>query len=442
MRVKTSKQMMQSSNSVPFKCCKTKLFVNFVCVKRHSIYHKSCVSKFRKQIRFIKLNKIVCCEDDSSYIELDEKSILLEKTINDLTEDSEMKNKHIQKLKINNKLILDEALTREEELNELLEKRDRIIQDLKQHIHELEKNIAEKTKTTNSITTQTKRSVNKTVSTSTEFLVPEVTAIVQEHLSPNSEKITEKIEIGFEKQTNVSSKVSKNSVRDNETILSKIRKRQILLLCDDSGTGIHWDLREKIDRTSYEITVIRKPGALLHQVMCNIENLIKEFTLEDFVIVMGGSNDILSKNSVPSFSKLCNKLKQCTNTNVMFTSIIYSSTKYDINKRIFKYNQKLNDFLHRFNGLVKGRVEYIELNNSKYSLPSTSSICNLITKSIFAKTIAAKNLKFVDVSSDIVVSLDTTQLQIHSTPSSPQTLKDNEDVFLYPHLSNVSLIII
>lgn len=431
---------MQSSDNIAYKCCKTKPFMHYVCVKCHSIYHKSCVPKFKKQIRFVKLNKIICCEDDLSYSELDEKSTVLEKTINDLTEDSEMKNKHIQKLKTNNKLILDEALQREEELNELLERRERIIHELKQYINELEKTIADKIKTTTSISTQTRKKrkkVNKTTSASTAFPIPEAKDIVQEHIPLNSE-INQNTKIELDKLIDAINKVSENSILYEKNALNNKHKKQILVLCDEIGTNIHWHLRKKVEQTSYEVTVIRKPGALLHQVMDNIESLTKKFTLEDFVVVMGGSNDILDNNSVPSFGKICNKLKQCTNTNVMFTSVIYSNAKSHKNKYIFKYNQKLNDFLYRFNGLVKGRVEYIEINNRRRHPPCSTLICNLLINSIFAKTVATKNLKFINVLSDVVISSASMQLQNNCTLN--PIPKDNEEIFLYPRLSQVSLI--
>ena len=178
---------MQSSDNVAYKCCKNKPFIHYVCEKCHGIYHKACISKFRKQIRFVKQNIINCCVDDLSFNEPDEKSIL-EKTLSELTEDSEMKNKHIEKLTLNNKLILDEAQKREEELTELLVGHEKTIQELKQIIDELKKTMAKKTKTktTNSVSTQTTKNINKTVSTSTIPLEDKVNVIVQEHILLNS----------------------------------------------------------------------------------------------------------------------------------------------------------------------------------------------------------------------------------------------------------------
>lgn len=71
--------------------------------------------------RFIKDNKIVCCEKDN-YINPDESErSVLEKTVCELEEDSEMKNKFIDKLKREYKLFVEEAMRNEEELNRLVQ---------------------------------------------------------------------------------------------------------------------------------------------------------------------------------------------------------------------------------------------------------------------------------------------------------------------------------
>ena len=118
--------------------------------------------------------------------------------------------------------------------------------------------------------------------------------------------------------------------------------------------------------------------------MENMDDLTKGFIHEDFVIVMDGSNDFLSQNSVPSFSKICSKLMQCTNANVLFTSVLYS-TNAEKNMRVLKYNKRLDDFLCRFNRLVEGRIEYIETNNKRHRLPKTTLLYNQLTRAIFEK---------------------------------------------------------
>lgn len=60
------------SNFISYKCCKSKQFTHFVCIKCHNIYHKCCLPKFKAKIRLVKDNQLVCCEDDSYASDRDE----------------------------------------------------------------------------------------------------------------------------------------------------------------------------------------------------------------------------------------------------------------------------------------------------------------------------------------------------------------------------------
>lgn len=80
----------------------------------------------------------------------------------------------------------------------------------------------------------------------------------------------------------------------------------------------------------------------------------------------------------------------------MFTSVI-CSTNPSKNKYVLKYNNKLEDFLCKFNRLVEGRIEYIEVNNNRRRLSRTTLLCNLLTSAMFAKSITMKNLKFINI---------------------------------------------
>lgn len=115
-----------------YKCCKKPL-VNYICIQCSSIIHRSCISKLG-DVKKIEMNKIICCgdtnnqpdrRDDHSHASHD-----LEQTIHELEQDSEMKNRFIEKLKKENKLLLDEATRSETELNNIIEDQNKIIDNL------------------------------------------------------------------------------------------------------------------------------------------------------------------------------------------------------------------------------------------------------------------------------------------------------------------------
>lgn len=179
-----------------------------------------------------------------------------------------------------------------------------------------------------------------------------------------------------------------------------------------------------MDRSVYEIITFKKPGALLNQVMENVELITKHFNLEDYVIITGGSNDIDLKK-IPSFRGICNKLKLCTHTNILFTSIPYSVSDLSKNKYIFKYNAKLNDFLNKFNKCTEGRVHYVEINNPN-TKPMDSKLVASNIKNILNTKCINKTLKFINTSNENI-----------SIPSDRST-KPNKFLNLEP-VNNLSL---
>lgn len=116
-----------------FTCCKLKQIpLYYICTKCSGTFHKSCVQRDKKKYKFLKDYKIVCynCyETDETDRFGEEERSFLEKTITDLTDDSEAKDKRIESLKTENLRITQEALEMEEELNNVIKNQERIIRE-------------------------------------------------------------------------------------------------------------------------------------------------------------------------------------------------------------------------------------------------------------------------------------------------------------------------
>lgn len=407
------------SSFISYKCCKTKPFLHFVCIKCFHVIHKSCIPKIKDKIRFVKDNKIVCCKtDDTSYMtsdegEDDEKSFL-EKTINDLSEDSRIKNRYIIKLKDDNKMLLEEALNTEKELNEQISNQEKIINELKKQITCLKKNIVTSEKKAKTVSTQT-NTIKNNACTSTDITLEQMSLInkqlsVSAKINQKNNEHRNKISLGDEivhrpqnnlnipQTTLMGSKATqpqsyaKNSTHESSTHRSK---KQILLLTDQLGSLTNKLLNKYTDLNSYSITSIVKPGAMLHQVIENIGPLTRHFTTQDFVIIIAGSNDIHIQKT-PSFRFICNQLKQCSHTNILFASVPYSTNKSNIgciNKHIFKFNSKLNDFLFKFNKRSEGHISYVELNSKKFS---KELMAHYLKNAVCGAKYQIKNLKFIE----------------------------------------------
>ncbi|CAG9822010.1 unnamed protein product [Phaedon cochleariae] len=127
-----------------YKCCKLKPFIHYVCTKCSSVFHKSCVQQhWKKKVRFVKDNKIICCQENTEEEHIEENSIL-EKTINELAEDGFLKDRYIQKLKDENQIALQLAFESEKEMNSLIERQKKLIEEMEGKIKELTKEIREK----------------------------------------------------------------------------------------------------------------------------------------------------------------------------------------------------------------------------------------------------------------------------------------------------------
>ena len=67
------------------------------------------------------------------------------------------------------------------------------------------------------------------------------------------------------------------------------KTKKVLVLCDEDGAYMGTGLRRILKAVS--VQTIFKPGALFRNIIVDIIKLTKDFTLDDNVIIIGGSND-------------------------------------------------------------------------------------------------------------------------------------------------------
>ena len=162
------------------------------------------------------------------------------------------------------------------------------------------------------------------------------------------------------------------SVKANsQNIIKRTKQHKVLILGDDHCRQFHQLLIKSLGHNAdkYETITMFKPGASMDSILHDVEGLTESFTCKDYLIVIGGSNDILN-GKIPSFKFLLSKMKNCVNTNLFLSSIPYSS-KINIknNDLINKYNIKLRQFLQRFNNCVETQCQFFDINTKK-NLPA------------------------------------------------------------------------
>ncbi|KAG5865756.1 hypothetical protein JTB14_008386 [Gonioctena quinquepunctata] len=140
------------------------------------------------------------------------------------------------------------------------------------------------------------------------------------------------------------------------------KKPKILILCDETGYGLGKTF-SRIYGNTFNIQSIIKPSANFENVIDDVINLSDNYCLDDHIIILAGSNDFKTKK-YPSFKKLNSKLKICTNTNIILSSVPYNRN-YKVNEMIYRYNIKLNDYAMKLNHYAEGNISFLDINNSE-----------------------------------------------------------------------------
>ena len=154
----------QSVHKSYYKCCKNKEINHFICVKCYGIFHKSCALRSNKNFRFINENHLICCEQVNS--EKSDDTSAYETRIKDLTNENELKENYIKKLKCNNQSFTEEAIKNEEELSEKIKHQQVEISELKKLIVDLRKQIKTELNGNKDIRTNSTQTIEKNVNTS------------------------------------------------------------------------------------------------------------------------------------------------------------------------------------------------------------------------------------------------------------------------------------
>ncbi|KAG5880844.1 hypothetical protein JTB14_005645 [Gonioctena quinquepunctata] len=417
----------------------------------------------------IKENQIICCEDNDICSESDsnlEDKQVFETTLLELSLENETKTKYIQKIQHQNELFLDDVSLAEEEMNNTIKLHELKIKELNAHIEELKKKptktTTDKISTTNT-GVQTEKTHKKCSSTNTEAIL-DISAADQIDYTgcPKTDDgnvITNRTQDVDKELKNVYKYKTQN---DTPTTGAKSEKNtnQILIISDDLGKNVAPILRKRLSKSTFNISALVKPGARLHNVLENIEHLIKDFTLNDFVEIIAGSNDIDSRTT-PSFSFICKKLRLCSNTNVIFSSVSFCKS-YVKNNHIYKYNSCLNDFLCKFNKCVEGQTSYSEINEKWIHRRRINGTLIENVINIIKRPNQIKNLRFIKISDDDLQNMDatvTTVIDVCCSDITEDTRnkkdqnnfircsdktedirnEEDENNFLYPRLSQLIL---
>ena len=131
-----------------------------------------------------------------------------------------------------------------------------------------------------------------------------------------------------------------DSVCDVATSKQNKQIRHRLLIVGDSHVR---GLLDHLPKSKFDCTVFLKPNANFKAVTANITDMVQDFTVNDFVVVVAGAND--KYVSFP-FKHLKKVIDNCFNTNVLICSVPYRYDYANLNRFIYELNVRLFDFVY------------------------------------------------------------------------------------------------
>lgn len=466
-----------------FKCC-SKPFAHYVCTQCNGVLHKTCVvsGKLKTKIRRLGNNKIICCntgigKDNSLSIVEDQKS-LLEETISELYLETELKNKHIDRLKQDHATFLNEASLREEELNKIIRDNESLIMSLRAEISELETALGEyrrKTNTTRS--TQTKIEYrNSSVMTEPDLspkklltsAFKEVSGTVNSELQCEATFADAPLVVGqntvvakdnniISTATNIMDKIVSTPDRLELRKLAStnsLKQQRVLVLTDDFGHHVNHILRNKLSESDYNVECFYKPGASYENVIGDLEKITKGYTNRDNIVIIAGSNNFDNVIKFPKIRNILNKIELCPQTNFIFVGVPYCACP-NINKSIYNFNKKLYSLIYKLNICMPNYFSFVDVNvgvNRIRKSRLSTMICDTI---LSHRCSLPKNLIFVKATQNtpLELDLDTNSSKLlpeaNTSPAcesilatqtvANKTIIQNTTNFLYPRLSQMPL---
>lgn len=120
------------------------------------------------------------------------------------------------------------------------------------------------------------------------------------------------------------------------------RVPKLLIMSDSHGRDMGQYINLKTDKTKLEVFSVCRPGAGLVKVMSGIESYSDGFTKQDNIVIIGGSNDIVSKSRSLFTESIISRLKAISEkTNVILCSLPIRFDRPELNDAVHQCNFEL-----------------------------------------------------------------------------------------------------
>lgn len=171
------------------------------------------------------------------------------------------------------------------------------------------------------------------------------------------------------------------------------RGGRVLILCDQYGSSLGRMVKLKLQSCS--VQTIMKPNAGYNEVIEDIVNLSKDFTTDDHIFILAGSNDF-RLGRYPSFKSINSKLKHCTHTNLHLVSVPFLERGCDLDKFIGKFNKKLDGYASKLSNCARGNVTFVDTKGIGRLSMFKKGVVEMIKSRVLSNTFINKTLTFID----------------------------------------------
>lgn len=130
-------------------------------------------------------------------------------------------------------------------------------------------------------------------------------------------------------------------------------RHRTLLLADSHGRELTHILQDHFG-SSMQATAMLKPGAGLQNITRDIQKLTQNFTKNDVVILIGGTNDELVNFN---FTVIDHLINSTMHTNVLLASVPYRYDDRNRNYSIYQFNKRLMERIAPVD-----HIHYIDIN--------------------------------------------------------------------------------
>lgn len=133
--------------------------------------------------------------------------------------------------------------------------------------------------------------------------------------------------------------VKTRSANDSSRCRPNTTRSKLLILSDSHGRDLGHYINTRVDSNKVDVLCVCRPSARLKDVLIGAETLTENFSKQDYVIIIGGSNDITKESTTILTGNIIGRLKTLSyRTNVIFATLPNRYDRPDLNGSVYNCN--------------------------------------------------------------------------------------------------------